>query len=571
MDITPRLSLALLAGASLLVIGMGQARAEGEGQEQACTVIGTTTWPDTQITNSEMVPANTEPASARAGAALLPAHCKVRGVIDARPSDIPGNTLGTGFELRLPVEWNGRFFFQGGGGFDGAVAPAVGITVASRTGIGPTALERGFAVASTDAGHESSAVPPSTDTRAALDPQARTDNGYDSVRKVTLLARRILRAFYGEGPRHSYFEGCSNGGRQGLVATQRYAELFDGVVAGNPAFDLTGANIAWDWNTRALLAITPQDASGNPDITQALTDGDLTLLSDAVLRQCDARDGLADGLISDTAHACHFDPGTLQCGPGQISGCLTEPKVEAIRAIYRGPHTSSGRPLYSRWTAGGEAGPTGWRAWIVGEPGTPSSPRQQAFVSGWMRYVAFTPPEPDFDYRQFDFDTDPQRMRESTRIWTANRLNLEAYFARGGKILAYHGMSDPAFSANHFINWYRRLAERFGGFDQLDDAARLFLIPGQNHCGGGQTLDAFDSIGAIVDWVENGVAPERLVATGVAFPGRSRPLCPYPQVARYSGQGSTEDAANFSCVEPDPPADPVQDDADNERMTRTRR
>jgi feruloyl esterase len=547
----------------MLAVAAGPARAQADDRGQACAAIAAAAWPDTQITGAESVPADTEPASAQPGAGLLPAHCRVRGVIEARPSDIPGNTLGTGFELRLPSDWNGRFFFQGGGGFDGAVAPAVGVTVASRTRTGPTALERGFAVASTDAGHQSSAVPPSTDTRAALDPQARTDNGYDSVRKVTLLARDVLRAFYGEGPRRSYFEGCSNGGRQGLVATQRYARLFDGVVAGNPAFDLTGANIAWAWNTRALLAIAPQDASGEPDITRALTDDDLTLLSDAVLRQCDARDGLADGLISDTAHACDFDPAALLCAPDQTSGCLTEPKVEAIRAIYGGPRTSSGRPLYSRWTAGGEGGPTGWRAWIVGEPGTPSSPRQQAFVSGWMRYVAFTPPEPEFDYRRFDFDTDPQRMGDSTRIWTANRLNERAFFERGGKILAYHGMSDPAFSAYHFINWYRRLAGRFGGFDRLDDSARLFLIPGQNHCGGGQTLDAFDSIGAIVDWVENGAAPDRLVATGAAFPGRSRPLCPYPKVARYSGQGSTEDAANFACAEPDPPADPVPDDADN--------
>ena len=456
---------------------------------QKCAAIVSFPWrSDTQITGAQEIPANSVRANGNPNGPFLPAHCKVNGVIDARPSDIPGNTLGIGFELRLPDTWNGRFFFQGGGGFDGVVAEANGVITSSTRGL-QAAITRGFAVASTDAGHESSHVPPNTDTRAALDPQARIDNGYNAVLQVTLLARQIMTQYYGELPKRSYFVGCSNGGRQGMVATQRYPELFDGIVAGDPAFDLTRANIAWDWNTRILLAIAPKDASGNPVLSQALTDADLTLLSNAIINKCDARDGLADGLISDTVHRCTFDPGVLQCQAGQSSGCLTEAKVNAIRAIYWGPHTSWGQPLYTHWTEGGEAGPTGWRLWLLGSGpastggdqtfSTPTSPpNQQAFVSGWMPNVAFTPPEPDFDYLQFNFDTDPQRMGASNSIFTAYRFDEGRFFRQGGKILAYYGMSDPAFSAYDYIDWYRELAARFGGLQQLRDSARLFLIPG---------------------------------------------------------------------------------------------
>ena len=538
--------LALCVGASVAVVIVHPARAAEPLPAPACATFVSFTWPNTAISSATLIPAGTVRPAGLPAAPFYPAHCKINGIIDARPSDVPGNMLGTGFELRLPTDWNGRFFFQGGGGFDGSVAEANGTLVSATRGY-QTGLSRGFAVASTDAGHESDVVPASIDTRAALDPQARLDNGYQSVQKVTLLARAIMEAFYGQMPATSYFVGCSNGGRQGLVATQRYPELFDGVVAGDPAFDLTGANIAWDWNTRALLAIAPNDASGNPDITKALSDDDLALLSNAVVAKCDVRDGTTDGLISDTVDQCRFDPAVLQCAPGRTSGCLTEPKVNAIRLIYEGPHTSKGQPLYSRWTAGGEAGPSGWRLWIVGNPGL--GPLQQDFVSGWMRYVAFTPPEPDFNYLNFNFDTDPQRMAVSTSIWTADRFNERRFFAHGGKILAYHGMSDPAFSAYHFIDWYNELSEHFGGLDQLRRSARLFLIPGMNHCSGGQALDQFDPLTAIVRWVEQGKAPDRIIATGAAFPGRSRPLCAYPKVAVYNGQGSIEDAASFRCVE----------------------
>ena len=524
-----------LAAGALCVSQASRAATPG-----ACEALAHEAWPNTEIDLVESVAAGTVPlfgaGNLPAGPAgenrpgFLPAHCLVRGVIGRRPSTVPGNTLGVGFELRMPDDWNGRFVFQGGGGGDGWLRQASGVIV-SGTASRESALSRGFAVVSTDAGHESSTPSPPTDGRYGLDPQARADNARDAVPKTTDLAKQIIARYYGRPIEHAYFVGCSNGGRQGMLAAQTRPDDFDGIVAGDPAFDLNGAVLSWDWNARALEAIAPKGANGEPDLARALSDDDLALLSTATLQHC------APGKKLDESNPgqCQFDVATLQCRDDSQTGCLSAAKVHAIQAVQAGPTDSAGHALYSPWTQGGEAGPAGWRAWMLGTPQTPA--RGQAFVADWMRYIAVLPGQPPIDWRKFDFDHDPARIAGPDAPWLATGLDYDAFVRRGGRILWYQGSSDPAFPAFHLLSYYQALTVRYGG----DRFSKLFLVPGMAHCSGGTAFDQFDPLQAIVDWVEKNQAPDHLTATGAAFPGQSRPLCPYPLVAdRTSAAGKVD-------------------------------
>jgi len=522
--------LAAVAAATLCAAQAGRAASPG-----ACELLARETWPGAELDQVVSVQAGTERLfgagnlpSGPAGEnrpGFLPAHCLVRGVIGRRPSTIPGNTLGVGFELRMPDDWNGRFFFQGGGGWDGWLRQASGVIV-SGTASSESALARGFAVVSTDSGHESATSSPPTDGRYAVDKQARDDNARDAVPKTTDLAKRIIARYYGRPIEHSYFVGCSNGGRQGMLAAQTRPDDFDGIVAGDPAFNLTGAVIAWDWNSRALEAIAPKDTNGQPDLPRALSDADLDLLSNATLQRC------APGQKVDPGNPgqCKFDVATLQCRDDSQTGCLSAAKVHAIQAIQAGPTDSAGHPVYVPWTQGGEAGPAGWRLWVLGTPQRPAN--GQAFAADWLRYVAVLPGQPPIDWRSFDFDHDPARIAGPDAPWLANGLDYDAFVHRGGRIIFYQGTSDPAFSAFDLLNTYQALIARYGA----DTFSRLFLVPGMAHCSGGAAFDRFDPLTAIVDWVEKSQAPDHLDATGAAFAGEARPLCPYPSVPGGTGQ-----------------------------------
>lgn len=471
----------------------------------------------------------------------LPAHCLIRGEVDRhRGSD--GIAYGDVFQLRLPARWNGRFLFQGGGGLDGVLQPALGL-LSVQTGSGPaTALARGFAVVSTDGGHEQALLASPGDF--GVDARALADYEYDSTRRVARAALALVRAYYGRSPRWTYFMGCSNGGREAMIAAQRYPQLFDGVIAGSPAFDLTGAMVAEAWNTDVLASIAPRNAQGRPELAEALSDSDLDLLGRAVLSRCDALDGARDGLVSDPA-ACHFDPGVLTCRRGQLHDCLDARKVAVIRRIFSGPMTRAGRRLYSGWPYDPGIAAPGWRLWMLGSTRMPALNVMiaPAAINGMV--LGHRPPA--IDLWKFDFASDPARIARVSRDLDALSTDYEALRRRHGKLLLYAGMADPVFSATDLVAYYRRVAAANGGMRSTQRFARLFLVPGMNHCGGGPATDRFDALAAMQHWVERGSAPARIIASGRAFPGRTRPLCPYPAVARYDGRGSMQSAEAFIC------------------------
>ncbi len=463
--------------------------------------------------------------------AQLPATCKLTGVIDARKA-ADGTDYGVRFELRLPEAWNARFLFQGGGGLDGFVAPAVGLS-----GSGAPALARGYAVLSMDGGHEGS------DARFAADQQARLDFAYQAVGKASFAAKTLIRAYYNQRPEHSYFVGCSNGGREALVAVQRYPLEFDGVVAGAPGFRLSRAAIQEAFANRTLASIAPRDVHGRPDLSQALSDADLKLVSDAVLKACDAEDGLADGLISRPA-ACRFTPRVLACKPGQASGCLSAEKADALEAVFGGAKDSRGQALYSRFFWDSGISEPGWRMWMLGASGR--MPALNVVLGGdsMSRYF-MTPPQPARSPFDVDLDQVLAQTVQTGAINDATSTFLNSFSGHRGKLILYHGVSDPVFSAADTVDWYEDLSR-----DDPASAAgvRLFLVPAMNHCGGGRATDQFDMLSAIEDWVEKGRAPEVVQAMGGAsLRGVSRPLCAYPAYARYKG-GDPNAASSFACV-----------------------
>jgi len=488
------------------------------------------------ITAATAIAASPAQTNVRPPIPPLPPHCLIQGMIDRR-TGFEGKPYGMGFELRLPESWNGRFLFQGGGGTDGVVRPAIGGGNATPA----PALTRGFAVVSTDAGHQGQ------DASFGLDQQARIDYAYNALGRVTGVAKQLLAQFYGKPADKSYFMGCSNGGRQGMMAAQQFPALFDGIIAGDPGFRLTRAAIAEAWDNMTLLAVAPKDDSGNPIFSQALTERDLTLLSKAVLDACDAKDGLKDGSI-ESVGACRFDPAVVACRAGQTEGCVAPAKVEAIKKVFDGATNSRGERLYSDWPWDAGIGAAGWRAWKLGTSKTPQpNAINMTLGSGALKGYFATPYDANFDPLKFDFDKDPARLRQTAAINDPDSTALNTFSGRGGKLLLYHGMSDPVFSANDTISYYQTMAADNGGMETTKRWSRLYLIPGMNHCGGGTSLDQFDALSAIVDWVEKGDAPSSLTATGQAFPERSRPLCAFPAHAIYKGSGSIEDAANFEC------------------------
>ena len=477
---------------------------------------------------------NANPMLAMLAKLRLPAHCLVRGVLDPRVG-VGGVKYGLGFELRMPVNWNGRFLFQGGGGLDGAVLPAIGMLVPSGEAL---ALTRGFAVISSDGGHEGQ------DATFAADQQARLDYAYAGLGPIATLGQTLVRRYYGRAARDSYFAGCSNGGREAMMVAERFPDLFNGIIAGDPGFNLSAAAIAEMWNVKHLSAIAPRDAHGAPILSAALTQSDLQLVSKAVLQVCDAQDGLRDGMINDVA-ACHFDPKQLLCRAGSSRECLSEPKVRALEAIFGGPKDSAGRPLYASWPFDAGIDTPGWRMWKLGtsSTGVPNGLDATLGVES-MRYYFMTPPDPSMTPMTLDFDEAKQATAQTAALNDATGTFFSSYIARGGKLIIYQGMSDPVFSPNAIIAWYRVLMAQYR---QPQRWARLFLVPGMNHCGGGPATDQFDALTAIVRWTEDGKAPARMVAHGAAFPGVTRPLCPYPKYARYHS-GSSASERSFVCT-----------------------
>jgi hypothetical protein len=519
----------------------------------ACGDLAGLARPDLRIARAESVPAGTLPADNPARAALtgaararaaLPAHCLVEGTIEPR-TGAGGVAYGIGFQLRLPEAWNGRFLFQGGGGLDGVVGEALGaIPVSGATA--PPALLRGYAVASTDSGHRGR---DNSDASFGLDQQARIDFAYRAVGEVAREARALIASRYGRPPAHAYFMGCSNGGRSAMMATTRFPTAFDGIVAGAPAFRLTRAALGQVWDTQAFLAAAPKDTEGRPVLAEAFSEADLTLVAQSVLKACDAADGLADGAVEAVA-SCRFDPASLACTGDKTATCLGERQVEALRRAFRGAQDSRGQPVYASWPWDPGLASPGWRAWKLGtsKTATPNARNATLGPAAIANYF-LTPPDPGFDALRFDFDRDTPRTAETAAINDPTGTFLSTFTARGGRLLVYQGVADPVFSARDLVEHWQELSRNNGGPASFAEAARLFLVPGMTHCGGGPALDDFDPLTAIEGWVERGEVPDRLLARGTAFPGRTRPLCPFPQEARYQG-GEAERAESFACTAP---------------------
>lgn len=526
-----------------------------------CTDLAGVFLPGLQVATAETVAAD--------ATVPMPAHCRVLGYLDARVG-LDGKDYAIGFELRLPEDWNGRFLFQGGGGNDGVIRPALGNI---GNGQATNALTEGYAVVSTDAGHTAENVPVIGGQLFGIDPQARSDYGYKAIERVGETAKALIRLRYGEMERYSYFIGCSNGGRQGMVAAERFPSLFDGIVSGNPGYNLPRAAVQHPWDVQAFGAAAPKAADGRPILSQSFSNGDLALVADAVAAQCDALDGLADGIIENQP-ACDFDPAVLQCAGAKDDSCLNGAQVEALHKSFGGVKNGMGETLYSDWPYDTGIATFGWRIWKIGTSPT-STPNSiiSTLGGGSLPYIFMTPPDqvagatPEqnalavYDYLLgYDFDVDAPRIYERWGIYTESsmefmsaRPRIAPFRAYGGKLILYHGTSDPVFSVNDTIDYYQQLAKRSGGYKGAGRFARLFVVPGMNHCSGGPGTDAFNTLAPIVDWVEKGRAPSSIEATardGTPWPGRTRPLCPYPMQARYTGSGSIEEAENFRCVKP---------------------
>ena len=299
------------------------------------------------------------------------------------------------------------------------------------------------------------------------------------------------------------------------MTAQRYPEYFDGIVAGAPAFNLTHAAIAEAWNTDQLASIAPKKPDGTPDLSQSLTEPDLKLLVHSVLEKCDALDGSKDGLIFNP-EACKYDPSVLQCGSSQDSGCLSAEKVKVIDNIFRGPHASDGKAIYSAWPYDSGDATEGWRVWMTGLGPGPSI--NVLIFPPFFNGVALAGAAPRVDIFKFNFDSDSARIDKASAEINATSTDWTAFRRRKGKLLLYNGMSDPVFSGLDLIRYYKQVEQSNGGEKDTQDFARLFLVPGMNHCGGGPALDDFDTLGPIQAWVEEGKAPDRLVSSGLAFP-----------------------------------------------------
>ncbi|MEO7189713.1 MAG: tannase/feruloyl esterase family alpha/beta hydrolase [Vicinamibacterales bacterium] len=479
------------------------------------------------VTNTRWFAAGAPLPGARAGGpppapTSLPAYCRLDGVIDRRTGVPNGTTYGIGFAVAMPEAWNGRTLMQGGGGTNGSVGNPLGTSAAGDR----SAMMRGFAVVSTDTGHTGSG---SFDATFQQDQQASLDFAYAAIGRVAEIAKRIVTRQYGTAPAHSYFAGCSTGGREAMLVSQRYPLLFDAVIAGAPAMRTNYSGIGDRWVATTLNEVAPKDAQGQPITRQALSEPQKQGVLDGIAAACDAKDGIVDRMIFDV-NACRFDPKTLVCG-GSAPGdrCLSPQQAAALAKAFAGPRDSTGRQVYPGFP---------WDMGLASTQGVAGLLHGGQVVGGAGNTIGM-----DVDAAVERAQNDPGSPLSTSARWT----NLNTFSGRGGKLLFWHGVSDPWFSALDTIDYYNRMTEANGGADKVREWSRLFLVPGAGHCGGGPALDRFDALGAMIRWVEDGVAPEHIEATGRAFPERSRPLCAYPLHAHYKGQGNPEDAGSFEC------------------------
>jgi tannase/feruloyl esterase len=439
----------------------------------------------------------------------LPAFCRVMATLT------PSSDSDIKIEVWLPASgWNNDLQAIGNGGWNGTMGYA-----ALAEGV-----KGGYATAGTDTGHQGGSA-----SFAMGHPEKLTDFAYRAVHEMTVTSKAIIQNFYGSAPRYSYWNGCSTGGRQGLKEAQKFPADFDGIVAGAPANYQTHLHV-WSVWVAQVMNKTP-DSYLSPE--------KLTVLHKAVVAACDAQDGLKDGLINDPTR-CHFDPKTIECKGEDVSNCLTPAQVAAVQAIYAGPKNSSGKDIFPTFEPGSELG---WNL-LAGKEAA-------SVASDSFTYVVYK--NPQWDWHTMNLDSDVAQIEKTyATLIDAIDPNMKAFFAHKGKLLMYHGWSDQAIAPLNSVHYYESVVKNLGGEAKASNDIRLFMVPAMAHCAGGEGPNDFDKMTAIRDWVEQGNAPETMIAShatkGVV--DRTRPLCVYPKVAKYKGSGSTDDAANFTCALP---------------------
>jgi Tannase and feruloyl esterase len=471
----------------------------------------------------------------------LPAYCRVLGYV--RPA--------INFEIRLPVQdWNGKLYMTGCGGFCGTLgADAPGFTNAMNFG-----LRRNYAVSTSDSGHWGTGA---TDARWAMNnPVAQIDWAQRAVPETARVTKAIAGAYYGVEQTKTYFAGCSTGGRMAAVEALRNPKDFDGVISGAPALDYTGLVATFfAWVTKV---------NTGPDGKPIFPASKVKLLGDAVYAACGEKGAEKDSIVTDP-RACHFKPAALQCRAGDAADCLTAAEVDVAEKWYRGPIDSKGRQLYPGGIPLGSE--PHWPRWLTGT--STASPALPRFAQDFLRYMAFQPSAgPSFQVADFDFDRDPQRLDSMAEMYNAATFDpatgttvvgdLSAFRDAGGKLIMYHGWADPLVTPQLTVDFYDELAKKSGGIVATQDFARLFMVPGMDHCGiqtngPGISDTGIDPLTALERWVEKGEAPALLTATKTAPTGETlwrRPVCAYPEIARYKGNGDPTDPASFACMKP---------------------
>jgi len=490
-------------------------------QDAACSAMAN--WSDgagdLQITEAKYYTDRTMPAGPGGPGVQLPPHCHVMGSFEQRTGS-DGRPYAIKFAINMPATWNGRYLFQGGGGLNGVIREPVGNQNAGSR----SALAQGFAVVSNDSGHESSGF----DSSWMKDQQALLNFQYQANAKVVEQTRPMVEAYFQKATDHSYFLGCSTGGREGMIMAQRFPFLFDGIVSGAPAMRTGVSNLALRWFSVEM------GKAANTKPRDPFTEAEEKLIMDGLLARCDALDGQADGLIFNRG-ACDFDPRQLSCSVKGGNACLADDKAQALASAIGGPLTSSGIPVYVSFP---------WDTGLDDSAGLPG-----------LLIAGGSPPEglngADMQSQNVEAEYIAATAGDEALGSTATLYNVSDYVAKGGKHLFYHGESDPWFSANETERYFNAMAEANAWVKPVEDYGRLYLVPGMAHCAGGaQTVDSFDILTPMVEWVEQNKPPQSLVATGRSMPGQSRPICPYPSYAHFDG-GDAALATSYSCRVPE--------------------
>jgi feruloyl esterase len=565
---------AVAAGAVLLAGLSWGFEAQAVGAQECTALANAQHFPEpTQITLTQFLAAG----AASANGVPLPAHCRVTGTAQARTGvagDLPAVPYGIKFEVRLPVDWNGRFMFQGAGGTQGGLSAATG-----GAGTASPTLAKGFAVASENGGHDNSTLSKQVVTLPDgtpytiisgntfyTDHQAIVDWAYNSADVTTRTAKYLIQEFYKKPPVYSYFVGCSTSGRQGMAMSQMFPRHYDGIVAGDPFFVPPHISMSETWAVQQVASVSPRDAAGNPIYWQSYSDSDRALFTKAILESCDGLDGMVDGVIDNLA-ACRFDPAKfkfadtgqpLQCTGAKAASCLSPAQVTAIKNIERGARTSWGDEIvWNHRTVsgypydGGWMEPSGIPTRAIGTATTP--PGNLTLGTAQLSLFWFTRPVAAFNPVNFNWDRDVSLVVRSSPA-VNDDADLHEFQKQGGKLIFYHGLSDSGPPWPYTAEYFNKASQRNRHGGRNADFMRLYLVPNMGHCGGGPSTDQFDFLTPLMAWVEQGVAPDAVVATGRNFKTaptiRSRPLCAYPKTARYTGPagGDISLAANYSCV-----------------------